>query len=30
MKKFTWHLLQAWSEARAAYSNRFAKYRLGS
>lgn len=30
MKKFALHLLQAWSEARVAYSNRFARHQLGS
>ncbi len=30
MKKFAIQLLQAWNEARLAYSNRFSKYKLGS
>ena len=30
MKKFAIQLLQAWNEARLAYSKRFSRYQLGS
>jgi len=30
MKKFIFHLWQAWYEARLAYANRYTQHRLGS